>query len=123
MISGVVLRKLQVLDETLHELRSLGTITAEDLTQDWLKLRAIERDLQIAIEVLIDVCQRLISLSGQTPVENVSDAIDRAVQMGALSSKDPYRQMVQFRNLFVHHDDRVDTSVLVSIVNHRLERV
>lgn len=119
-INGVILRKLQVLDETIGELRSLGTITEEQLTKNWLTMRAVERDLQIAVEVMIDVCQRLIALSGQTPVDSAGEAIERVVQMGALSNIYPYRQMVQFRNLVVHHYERVDISVLVDIVNYHL---
>ena len=120
MINGVILKKLQVLDETISELRSLGSITEEQLTGNWLILRAIERDLQIAVEVMIDVCQRLISLAGLTPVESAGEAIDRAVQLGALSSNYPYRQMVQFRNIVVHHYAHVDTAILIDIVNDRL---
>lgn len=119
-INSVILRKLQVLDETIGELRSLGTITEEQLTKNWLTMRAVERDLQIAVEVMIDVCQRLIALSGQTPVDSAGEAIERVVQMGALSNIYPYRQMVQFRNLVVHHYERVDISVLVDIVNYHL---
>ena len=119
-INGVILRKLQVLDEIIGELRSLGTITEEQLTKNWLTMRAVERDLQIAVEVMIDVCQRLIALSGQTPVDSAGEAIERVVQMGALSNIYPYRQMVQFRNLVVHHYERVDISVLVDIVNYHL---
>ncbi len=119
-INGVILRKLQVLDEIIGELRSLGTITEEQLTKNWLTMRAVERNLQIAVEVMIDVCQRLIALSGQTPVDSAGEAIERVVQMGALSNVYPYRQMVQFRNLVVHHYERVDISVLVDIVNYHL---
>ena len=37
-----------------------------------------------------------------------------------LSSVDPYRQMVQFRNFIVHRYENVDVQILVDIVNHRL---
>lgn len=120
MINGVILKKLQVLDETLMELRSLGVVTEKQLTEDWMILRAIERDLQIAVEVMIDVCQRLISLAGLTPVESAGDAIERVVQLGALTANHPYRQMVQFRNLVVHHYEQIDGAILVDIVNNRL---
>lgn len=38
MINGVILKKLQLLHETIAELRSLGEVTEEQLTADWLIL-------------------------------------------------------------------------------------
>lgn len=67
MINGVIVQKLQTLDEVLLELRSLGQVTESQLHDDWRTRRAIERDLQVLIEIMIDVCQRLIALAGQTP--------------------------------------------------------
>lgn len=120
MINGVVLQKLQTLDETLTELCSLGQINAVQLNNDWRTRRAVERDLQVLVEIVIDVCQRLISLAGQTPAATGGDAVERCIQLGALSDSDAYRQMVRFRNFIVHRYERVDSVVLVDIVNHRL---
>lgn len=120
MINGVILQKLQTLDEVLLELRSLGQVTVAQLQGDWRTHRAIERDLQVLIEVMIDVCQRLIALAGQTPAGTARDAVERCVQLGALSQYTAYHRMVQFRNFIVPHYDRVDTTILVEIVNQRL---
>jgi uncharacterized protein YutE (UPF0331/DUF86 family) len=111
---------LQVLDSTLAEVRSLGTVNVLQLEEDWRSRRAVERDLQILVEVVIDICQRLISLAGQTPATTGADAIERCVQLGALSSYDPYRKMVQFRNFIVHRYEKVDTAILVDMVNRRM---
>jgi uncharacterized protein YutE (UPF0331/DUF86 family) len=119
MINGVIIQKLQTLDEVLLELRSLGQVTVDQLHADWRTRRAIERDLQVLIEIMIDVCQRLIALAGQTPAVTARDAVERCVQLGALSQYAAYQRMVQFRNFIVHHDDRVDTAILAEIVNQR----
>jgi len=120
MVNGVVLQKLQTLDETLLELRSLGQIDAIQLNNDWRTRRAVERELQILVEIVIDVCQRLISLAGQSPAATGTDAVERCIQLGALSRYEAYRQMVQFRNFIIHRYERVDVTILVDIVNHRL---
>jgi uncharacterized protein YutE (UPF0331/DUF86 family) len=120
MINGIILGKLQTLDETLLELRSLGQINVAQLNKDWRTQRAIERDLQVLVEIVIDVCQRLISLAGQTPAATGGDAVERCIQLGALSDDEAYRQMVRFRNFIVHRYERVDAAVLVDVVNHRL---
>ncbi len=120
MINGVIFQKLQSLDEILTELRSLGTVRIAELEGDWRTRRAIERDLQVMVEIVIDVCQRLIALAGQTPAPTSGDAVERCIQLGALSDYDAYRKMVQFRNFVVHRYERVDVAILVDMVNHRL---
>src|SRR5690349_15440168 len=120
MLNGTIHKKLQILDDVLVELRSLGQVSVAQLEEDWRTQRAIERDLQVLIEIMIDVCQRLIALAGQAPVETARAAIERCIQLGALSQYDDYRRMAQFRNFVVHHYERIDTAILVDIVNRRL---
>ena len=120
MINGVIAQKLQNLDTILIELRSLGCLTVQELDQDWRTKRAVERSLQILVEIVIDVCQRVLSLSGQTPATTGGDAVDRVIQMGILDRYDAYFKMVQFRNFVVHRYERVDNAVLLDMVNRRL---
>jgi uncharacterized protein YutE (UPF0331/DUF86 family) len=120
MLNGVIAQKLQTLDEILLELRSWGPLNAAVLRDDSRTRRAVERDLQILVEVVIDVCQRLISLAGQSPAPTGADAVARCVQMGALSDDDAYRQMVRFRNFIVHRYERIDTEILATVVNRQL---
>ena len=120
MKNGVIAAKLQTLDEVLNELRSLGTIDADQLKRDLRTQRAVERSLQVLVEVAIDICQRLIALHGQSPATTGTDAIDRCIQLGVLTEVPEYRQMVRFRNFIVHRYDRVDAGVLVDVVNNQL---
>jgi len=120
MPNGVVAQKLQTLDEILTELRSLGRVSATMLHDDWRTRRAVERDLQILVEVVIDVCQRLIALTGQSPATTGADAVARCVQMGALSDSEAYRQMVRSRNFVVHRYERIDVDILVTVLNCQL---
>lgn len=120
MINGIILKKLESLDEILTELQSLGKITTPQLQDDWRTKRAIERDLQVLVEIVIDICQRIISLSGQTPATTASEAVERCIKLGIISSYEPYRRMVQFRNFIVHRYEQVDQEILIDIVNRRL---
>ena len=120
MMNGVIVQKLQTLDEVLLELRSLGQVTEAQLHNDWRTRRAIERDLQVLLKIMIDICQRLIALAGQTPVTTAQEAIECCVQLGALARYEAYHRMVQFRNFIVHHYERIDTAILVDIVNRPL---
>ncbi len=120
MINGVIAQKLQNLDAVLVDLRSLGCLKVQELEQDWRTKRAVERSLQILIEIVIDVCQRILSLESQAPAATGRDALDRVIQMGILGRHDAYSKMVQFRNFVVHRYERVDNAILVDMVNRRL---
>ena len=119
-VNGVIIGKLQHLDEILAKLRSLGPLNRTQLDTDWRTKMAVERAIQVLVEIIIDVSQRIIAEDGQTPAGSGREAIERCVQMGVLSSIEPYQRMIQFRNFVVHLYERVETIFLVDIVNKRL---
>lgn len=121
MINGVILKKLESLEEILRELESLGQVKVDTLNNDWLTRRAVERDLQVLVEIVLDICQRLISLADETPATTGADAVKRCVKLGALSGIDPFRKMVQFRNFIVHRYEKVDVEILAGMVNKHLD--
>lgn len=121
MLNGVITKKLAVLEETLHELESLGRVSTEMLNKDWLVRRAVERDLQILAEIVIDICHRLVSIAGLAPAATGADAVQKCVRLGALPSADPFRQMVQFRNFIVHRYEQVDSEILAGMLNKHLQ--
>lgn len=120
MINGVITQKLAHLDRILAELRSLGHLSVERLNQDWLVRRAVERDLQVAVEIVLDVCHRLLSLLRQAPSGTSRQAVETCASLGVLSSAQPYVSLVGFRNLVVHQYEDVKPEILVDIVNARL---
>ncbi|MEO5333723.1 MAG: DUF86 domain-containing protein [Magnetococcus sp. YQC-5] len=105
----------------LAELRSLGSLRVEELADDWKIRRAVERDLQVAVEIVIDVCQRILSLEQKPPAPTSADALARCVAMGILSDQPAYRRMTGFRHFLVHRYEQVDLEILVDRVNRRLE--
>lgn len=119
-VNGVIIGKLQHLDEILAKLRSLGPLNRTQLDTDWRTKMAVERAIQVLVEIIIDVSQRVIAEDGQTPAGSGREAIERCVQMGVLSSIEPYQRMIQFRNFVVHLYERVETMFFVDIVNKRL---
>ncbi len=93
MINGVILKKLQTLDEMLNELGSLGKVTTGELNKDWRTRRAIERNLQMMMAIVINVCQ------GSVP-----------------------QPIVDFHNLFVCHCyERINANTLANFVNNHLD--
>jgi uncharacterized protein YutE (UPF0331/DUF86 family) len=120
MLNGIIAHKLQALDRTLLELRSLGQVSVKQLRANWQTQRAIERNLQVLVEVVIDVCQRLLTIAGQSPATTSADAISRCIEMGALTRDENYTRMVRLRNFLVHRYEHIDPEVLINMVNQHL---
>lgn len=120
MVNGVIAQKLQALDTVLAELRTLGVVSAKTLRSDWQQQRAIERNLQLLVEVVIDVCQRLVAVIGQSPATSGADAIERCIQMGALTPDENYTRTVRLRNFLVHRYEHIDPDILANMVNRHL---
>ena len=114
------LGKIRNLEEVLAELRSLGDLTEERLSREWVVRRAVERDLQVGVEIVLDICHRLLALAGNAPVSTGRQAIESCVEIGVLESIGPYGEMIGFRNMVVHRYDRIEPKLLVELVNHRL---
>lgn len=120
MRNGIILSKLETLDEVLNELSSLGKLTTNILHDDWRTRRAIERNLQVLVEIVIDICQRIIALDNEPPATTSGEAVERCIKNGIISNRDAYRKMVQFRNFVVHRYENVDIGILIDVVNNRL---
>lgn len=121
MLNGVISGKLANLDVILAELESTRPLTSEALEESWQLRKAVERNIQLAVEILLDICHRLIALDGRAPTPTSRGAVEAVVQMGILRSPDPYKQMVGMRNILVHRYEFVDPEKLKDIVNEHLD--
>ena len=119
--NGVILKKFSVMDDEIARLRGLGDLTSAVLDGDHFLKHGVERSLQICVEVVVDVAQRILSLEGRQPAPTAFDALKGLEAMGVIASAEAYRTMVQFRNFVVHRYERVDSGVLVSILRDHLD--
>ncbi|MCD6151043.1 MAG: DUF86 domain-containing protein [Deltaproteobacteria bacterium] len=72
--NGVIQRKLALLDKQVQRLQeSLKGISREEFSQSWEKRSMTERALQVAVEIIIDVAERIIALDGAGPVATAAE--------------------------------------------------
>jgi len=121
MVNGVVAQKLQALDRALAELRSVGSITPADLAADWRLQRAVERDVLILVDVVVELAQRVAGNTGQTRRLSAGDALARCVRLGALSADVHYVVLVRPASFPVYRYEGIDPALLVEIVNGQLD--
>jgi uncharacterized protein YutE (UPF0331/DUF86 family) len=119
--NGVILKKFTILDNEVTKLHSLEDLTTEKLDKDHFLKHGIERSLQICVEIIVDISQRILSLEGRQPAATSFDALKSLESLKIISSAEHYREMIQFRNFIVHRYERVDSSILISILNNHLD--
>ena len=119
--NGVIQRKLALLDEQVLNLQKhLEGVTLERFRADWVLKSMAERALQIAIEIVIDIAERLIANADAGPVATAAEAMGKCVQLGYLSSQEPYVAMVRFRNFIVHEYERIDADLTYALATQGL---
>jgi len=119
--NGVILKKFAVMNNEISRLREICPLTTERLKNDHFLKHGIERSLQICVEVVVDVAQRILALEGQSPAPTAFDALSVLESMDVLVDAARYRAMIQFRNFVVHRYEQVDTAVLIDILENRLD--
>ncbi len=86
-----------------------------------------ERALQVCAEIVIDIAERIIAIKGAGPVATSVEAVRKLVELQIIESEDPYKRIIRFRNLIVHHNfivhhyGEIDPEILYDIVKNHLD--
>lgn len=123
MINGIIEDKLSRIEPYLTKIDAVVPKSFEAYEADWKVQMIAERALQILIEIMIDVANRLIALKGWGAVSSASDAVRLIALKGAISAEEPYLKMVRFRNFIVHDYDRIDHSIVYTILTRHLDDI
>lgn len=116
-----ILAKLDELDGYLRELRAIVPGTIEGYRQIE-KRRACERLLQISVECVIDVCNRLVTgLRLGLPAEE-DDLFEKLAQAGKISPRmrETLQRMKGCRNILVHEYGHVEDDIIFETISTRL---
>ena len=120
--NGIIQRKLAVLDEQVDNLRThLAGVSPDEFEQSWMLRSMTERALQVSVEIMVDIAERIIALEGAGPVETAAKAMARLVSLKVLASASPYTDMVRLRNLIVHEYEQIDPKILFELATTRLD--
>lgn len=118
-----MLRKFAELERHLAQIQEITPITEEVYSKDWKVQRVAERTLQIMIELCVDIANHVISDKGYRVPVGYADTFKVLKEEGILHGELPeaMEKMAKFRNILVHHYDRIEPSIIVDILNHRLK--
>ena len=118
----LILRKLSELDEYFKQIKEFEEITVLQYSDDWKIQRIIERTLQMMIETCVDIASHIIADKGYRVPKSYSDAFKVLLDEKIVSSRlfDVLQKMAKFRNIVVHHYDKVDAEIVVGILKKDL---
>ena len=116
-----ILAKVDQLDGYITELKEIAPKSFAEY-QKVEKRRACERLLQVSIEVIIDICNLLVSgLRLGLPAEE-DDLFRKLVEAGIMTKEmgETLREIKGFRNILVHQYAQVDDRIVYEAVNTKL---
>jgi len=120
--NGVLQRKLALLSDQLLRLEThLRGVEREVFRDSWALRSMTERALQVAVEIMIDISERILALENAGPAATAGDALIALVQLRVIQEIRPYRDMIKFRNLLVHQYADINPDLLFEIATQKLD--
>jgi uncharacterized protein YutE (UPF0331/DUF86 family) len=121
--NAVIQNKLSRIEEYLTKLESVIPADLTAYEKDWKTQMIAEWGLQLLIEIIIDVANRLIAVKNWGPTTSSAESIRLLALKKVISSEEPYLKMIKFRNFIVHNYDKVDNRIVYSILTKNLDDI
>lgn len=118
--NGVIENKLRLIEQKLQEIRSWKIESYDQLSKSSLLQNASERALQVAIELMIDISERILALEKVSPQNTAAENIRQLQDLKIIQSLPEYLEMVKFRNFIVHRYERIDLEIIYAILKNKL---
>jgi uncharacterized protein YutE (UPF0331/DUF86 family) len=119
----LLLRKLSELEEYFRQIKEYANVDVEEYSKDWRIQRIVERTLQMMIELCADIAGHIISDRGYRVPTSYADTF-RVLYEKEILTKDLFEtmeKMSKFRNIIVHHYDRIDPEIVANILRKDLD--
>lgn len=120
--NSVLNRLFTQMDESLRKLRSLSKLSEDEFLSHYEKIDTSKYNFIVAIEAIIDICNRIISKRELGFPQDYSDVIKLMSQEGVLEGDLVGRlvEMVKFRNMLVHLYWKIENDRLYQYLRENL---
>jgi uncharacterized protein YutE (UPF0331/DUF86 family) len=114
---------LKGLEKALQILQQSSKVTFEELIDNHVLLSAVERNLHVAIECVLDIGNHIIAEKGFETPETNEDIIRILGDEGVITPEfaDRIKGMAGFRNILVHEYAGIDYRLLYNYLLHCLD--
>lgn len=115
--------RLRRLEKALQVLQQSSKLTYEELISNDVLLSAIERNLQVAIECVLDIGNHIIAEKGVESPDDNEDIIRILGSEGIVPSDfaESIKGIAGFRNILVHEYTGIDYGLLYNYLVNRLD--
>lgn len=115
-------KKLRKIEEFMRELSTVSIESFDEFAGNIVTKRFIERNIELAIENMTDICKHLISGLDLKEPETYAECFDIIANGGVIQKEgiDVFKSMVRFRNILIHAYEGVDDSITYGIYKKRL---
>jgi len=119
----VINTRLKKLDKALQILQQSGRVSYKELTGNDVLASAVERNLQIAIECILDIGNHIIAERGFESPDDNNDIIRILGEEEVMPSDfaERIKGMAGFRNILVHEYTGIDYELLYNYLVNRLD--
>ncbi len=118
--NGIIESKLRIIEQKLEEIETWNILSFNQLKESSLLQNAVERALQVCIEVMIDISERILALNKERPLQSAQDNIVKLQELKIISARPEYGDMVKFRNFIVHRYEKIDLEIIYGILKNKL---
>ncbi len=115
-------RKLSKLSFYIEELSKADDITWQRYISDPRSKAFVERYLHLCIEVVFDIANHIVSFHKWREPAGYRDLLQVLRENGVIPEEQlaTFQNMASFRNMLVHHYDKIDDEVVFGIFKKRL---
>lgn len=119
----LVEKKLRKIEDFLRELRTVSIDSFDEFKENVVIKRFVERNIELAIEQMVDICKHFISGLDMKEPETYSECFDILAKDGVIpeGTIDTFKVMVRFRNILIHAYDGIDDSITYGVYKRHLE--
>ena len=114
----VVTRRLRIVKDSLSDLESIGAVTTDRYQNEPITRAAIERLLQVIVDVAIDINAHVSTARLLKAPTTGRESFSAMAEIGALTSELAERlaPSASMRNILVHRYADIDPAVVVAAV-------
>mgnify|MGYP005837846945 FL=1 len=115
--------KTKLLAEYISDLEEKAGVKLDELKEDKILRRYIERTLHLAVEACLDIGNHLIADLELREPQDYKDIMVVLAEAGYLPPDrlENFKKMAQFRNVIVHDYVRVSPEILIGILRKNIE--
>jgi len=115
-------KKLRTIEQYLRELREVNFPSFENFREDVIKKRFVERNIELAIEQMIDVCRHIVSALDLKEPNTYAECFHMLSKEGVIPKENvaTFQKMVRYRNMLIHAYNGIDDSVTYGIYKKNL---